>query len=77
MFTTSKMEGITLVTDETNTNPEKCQIHSWFEGTSLSSQKFAMIMQENKSKARTLQTRTAEKWKTTSLAKYNTKAWLV
>ena len=67
MFTTSKMEGITLVTDETNTNPEKCQIHSWFEGTSLSSQKFAMIMQENKSKARTLQTRTAEKWKTTCL----------
>ena len=77
MFTTSKMEGITLLTDEANTNPEKRQIHSWFEGTSSSSQKFAMIMHESKNKARTLQTRTAEKWKTTSLAKYNIEAWLV
>ena len=54
MFTTSNVEGTTLVTDEANTNPRKRQktVHSWFEGTISSSQKSA---------------RTTEKWKTTPL----------
>ena len=64
MFTTSKIEGTTLVTDEANTNPRKLQktIHSWFEGTISSPQKFA---------------RTTEKWKTTSLANSSGEAWLI
>ena len=43
MFTTSKMEGTNLVTDEAN--PEKRQkvIHSWFGGPSSPSQKIASI----------------------------------
>ena len=65
------MLDTSLVTDEANTNPKKRQktIHSWFGGTSSSSQKFAKMTNESKNKAWKLQTRTAEKWKTTSLAK--------
>ena len=38
MITTSKVEDTTLVTDEANADPEKCQktMHSWFGGTSSS-----------------------------------------
>ena len=64
MFTTSNVEGTTLVTDEANTNPRKRQktVHSCFEGTISSSQKFA---------------RTTEKWKTTSFANSDGEAWLI
>ena len=46
-------------------------------GNIIVSQKFTAITDESKNKPQTLQNRTAEKWKTTSLAKYNSEAWLI
>jgi hypothetical protein len=66
------MEDTTLVA-----NPEKRQktIHSWFGGKSP---KVAnTTTEESKNKPRTLQTKTAENWKTISLAKYNAALWLI
>ena len=54
-------------------NAKKQYTHG-FGGTS--SKKFATITNESKNRTRTLLTRTAEKWKSTFLAKYDGEAWL-
>ena len=64
--------------EDTTANPEKRQktIHTWFGGTSPNVSANT-VEEASKNKPRTLQTKTAENWKTNSLAKYNAALWLV